>query len=73
MSFAKRWPALRVGVPQEPTTLHPDEEQDARYVVTGTSDAAPLYETLLRGGDEVMILLADYPSATYMRRPTDVR
>ncbi|WP_406493334.1 DUF6225 family protein [Streptomyces sp. NBC_00846] len=64
---------VRVAVPQVPTTLHPDEEQDARYVVTGTSDAAPRYDTLLRDGDEVMILLADYPSATYVRRPTDVR
>ncbi|MFI6899541.1 DUF6225 family protein [Streptomyces sp. NPDC050256] len=63
----------RVAVPQAPTSLHPDEEQDARYVVTGTSDAAPRYDTLLRDGDEVMILLADYPSATYMRHPTDVR
>lgn len=59
-------------MPQGPTTLCPDEEQDARYVVTGTSDAAPRYDTLLRDGDEVLILLADYPSTTYMR-PTGLQ
>lgn len=63
---------VRVAVPQVPTTLCPDEEQDARYVVTGTSDAAPHYDTLLRDGEEVLILLADHPSATYMR-PTDLQ
>jgi hypothetical protein len=63
---------VRVAVPQVPTTLRPDEDQDARYVVTGTSNAAPRYDTLLRDCDEVLILLADYPSAAYMRRSTGV-
>ncbi|MFD8686004.1 hypothetical protein [Streptomyces sp. NPDC059651] len=56
-----------------PTTLSPDEEQDARYAVTGASDALPRYDTLPRDGDEVLILLADWPSATCMRGPTHVR
>ncbi|MFG3137154.1 hypothetical protein ACGFZA_13190 [Streptomyces sp. NPDC048211] len=56
-----------------PTTLSPDEEQDARYAVTGASDALPRYDTPPRDGDEVLILLADRPSATCMRGPTDVR
>ncbi|MGW5274152.1 DUF6225 family protein [Streptomyces sp. NPDC004044] len=62
---------LRVAVPQVPTTLCPEEEQDARYVETGTAEAAPRYDTLLRDGDEVLILLADYPLATYMHRPAE--
>ncbi|MER5747715.1 DUF6225 family protein [Streptomyces sp. NPDC002225] len=63
---------VRVAVPRVPTTLRPDEDQDARYVVTGTSNAAPRYDTLLRDGDEVLILLADYPSAAYTRRSTGI-
>jgi len=59
---------VRVAVPEVPTTMSPDGEQDARYVVTGTAEADPRYDTLLRDGDEVLILLADYPSDTYMRR-----
>ncbi|MFD4141757.1 DUF6225 family protein [Streptomyces sp. NPDC058572] len=62
---------VRVAVPEVPTTFCPDEEQDARYVVTGTAEADPRYDTLLRDGDEVLILLADHPSATYMHRPTE--
>ncbi|MGW8575175.1 hypothetical protein [Streptomyces niveus] len=41
--------------------------------MTGTNDAAPRYDTLLRDGDEVLILLADYPSAIYMQCTTDVQ
>ncbi|MEU9047585.1 MULTISPECIES: DUF6225 family protein [unclassified Kitasatospora] len=58
---------VRVAVPKVPTTLQPDQEQDARWVVTGTSGADPRYDTLLRDGDEVVVLLADHPSDMYMR------
>ncbi|MEZ0064879.1 hypothetical protein ABIA32_000867 [Streptacidiphilus sp. MAP12-20] len=64
---------VRIAIPKELTHRGPDDDQDASYVVTGTSPADPQYDTLLGDGDgdEVLVLVADYPSATYMRRRAD--
>jgi hypothetical protein len=58
---------VRVAIPHELTSCGPNDDQDARYVVTGTSGADPRYDTLL-SDDQVVILIVDYPSGTYVRR-----
>ncbi|SEL26152.1 DUF6225 family protein [Streptacidiphilus jiangxiensis] len=59
---------VRIAVPQELTSRGPDDERDARYVITGTSKADPNFETLIGEVDDVLILITDYPSDTYVRR-----